>query len=923
MSVSNMQSLMALAGDNAKLLEELYEKFEQNPEELDHEWRSLFENLTNFEGNGQSLTSSPVMVSGENAYFQELGVATILDSYRKHGHLAAKIDPLNFHSPNRRIIDSRLAKLQSSDMEKLVPDPLYPTHKIPLKNLIEHMEATYCESIGAEHYYLMDDEERHWLQDRMEGGANTASLSSDQQKRIFETVFRSDFLEKFLAKKYVGKKRFSLEGGESLNVLMDTIVEEAGVYNVQGVSVGMAHRGRLNVLVNIMQKPVSQLFAEFEERADDTEGFYSDVKYHLGYSNTVVTSSGKRVMLSLAFNPSHLEAVNPIVMGSVRAKQKRFGKSSADSFIPVLIHGDAAFPGQGVVAESLNLMKLRGFTVGGTIHIVVNNQIGFTTNPEDSRSTLYSTDMAKGFQIPVFHVNADDPEAVFRVMKLAFEYRMRFQNDVIIDLVCFRRHGHNEMDEPTFTQPMMYEVIRKHSATWQYYEKRLLDAKALSQKDLSAIKNRVKESLNQSFEESHARDLHMEMETMAGVWSDYDQKKIDEIPDTRVARTDLEEIAVAVTTVPGKVNASNKLTKLLAHRKSMVFEDTKINWGFAETLAFGSLLQESINIRLTGQDALRGTFSQRHLGVTDIKNNEVWLPLNHISDKQGFLEVVNSALSEFSVLGYEYGYSLSDPATLVMWEAQFGDFVNGAQVIIDQFIASSEKKWYRMSGLVLLLPHGYEGQGPEHSSARLERFLQLCAEENMIVANLTTPAQYFHILRKQVHQKFRKPLIMMTPKSLLRHPMAGSTVEDLTERGFSPVLDCEAVANKNNVKRLLFCTGKVYYDLLQYRQENKIEDTAIIRVEQLHPFPEKYVSEIVSGYKNVSVLVWVQEEPENQGAYYFMKNNLDKFLQDFNNQKLYYAGRALSASPATGLAKIHQQEQESLVQQAFAMESEK
>ncbi len=906
------ETWMALSGDHAALLEELFATYTSDPGKVPDDWRRFFEQLE--EGGGDSSLAPEAERTG---FFQELGLASIMDAYRKHGHLAAQIDPLRFRSLNRRFIDSRIERLSAQDLARVVARPGKPTEQTSLQALLSSMETTYCGSIGAEHHYLLDDEERHWIQEQMEVGIIQEEVASATQLRLFEKVFQADYLEKFLAKKYVGKKRFSLEGGESLIALLDTLIEEAGNHGVKGLNLGMAHRGRLNVLVNTLKKPVAQLFAEFEEKADETYPFYSDVKYHLGFSNSVRTALEREVQLSLAFNPSHLEAVNPIVQGKVRAKQILLGSGSADSYIPVLLHGDAAFPGQGVVAETLNLMKLRGFTVGGTVHIVENNQIGFTTHPEDSRSTPYATDMAKGFQIPIFHVNGDDPEAVYRVMRLAFAYRMRFHNDVIIDLVCYRRHGHNEMDEPTFTQPVMYEAIRNHPVTWEIYEKRLLEGRSVSAEQLEVVKQKVRDSLQESYESSHATGLHLEAEYMRGLWNTYSPENANLDVDTRVSQDFLEKIASSITTIPAKINASGKLTKLLEHRNSMVFGETKINWGFAESLAFGTLLEEGVAIRFCGQDALRGTFSQRHLGVVDVKTNEEWIPLNHMSSTQKHIEVVNSALSEFSVLGFEYGYSLANPHALVLWEAQFGDFVNGAQIIIDQFIASSEVKWFRMSGLVMLLPHGFEGQGPEHSSARIERFLQLCADNNLTVANCSTPAQYFHLLRRQVLQQYRKPLILFTPKSLLRHPLAGSSVSELVNGSFQPVLDHPNLEKKEQITRILICSGKVYYDLLEFQTGNNITDTAIVRLERYYPFPDFELNQILASYPKVKVFCWVQEEPENQGAYHFVRDRIGSLLPKQASWR--YVGRKEGASPATGLAKIHLKEQDDIVARAFTV----
>ena len=724
------------------------------------------------------------------------------------------------------------------------------------------------------------------------------------------------FFERFLAKKYVGKKRFSLEGGDSLIPMLDTIIEVAGNQKVESVVLGMAHRGRLNVLVNVMEKPASQIFAEFEENYNPDTLDYRDVKYHLGYSSTKKTTSGNEVHLSLMFNPSHLEAVSPVVAGSVRARQDIANDQKREKVLGIMIHGDAAFSGQGVVAETLNLMNLEGFDTGGTIHIVVDNQIGFTTLPEESRSTLYATDLAKGFQVPIIHVNGDDPIAVYRTVMLAMEYRKTFKKDIIIDLVCYRRFGHNEMDEPAFTQGKTYQVIKKFPRLPEIFQKQLNEHKDINNDDLENIKKRTTEALESSFKQAHEKNIQMVVDTMHGAWANFSLEPLNTEPETKLLKKQMNTVTDALTQIPAKFTAHPKLITLYENRRRMNKGDILIDWGFAEALAFASLLMSNVRIRLCGQDAQRGTFSHRHSMLVDINTGEKYAPLNHLSSNQGKYEVINSPLSEFSVLGFEYGYSLSSPNDLILWEAQFGDFANSAQIIFDQFLSSSEAKWFRLSGLVVLLPHGFEGQGPEHSSARLERYLQLCAQENIQVCNLTTAAQYFHLLRRQVLRKYRKPLIIMTPKSLLRLTEAASSIDDLTKGEFRRVIFDKSTSQKKKITRLLLCSGKVYFDISNGRAESKKKNIAIARVEQLYPFPVDQISEIIKSYPALKEVYWVQEEPENMGSYSFISPEILAILPE--SIKFKCISRPASASPAAGLASIHASEQKELVTQSLA-----
>ncbi|EMY68164.1 2-oxoglutarate dehydrogenase E1 component [Leptospira vanthielii] len=917
--------MMSLYGDNVVLLEEYYKLFKEDPSSLSKDWVSFFQELertsipsngsggNGFNGNGYVNYASTE--HRKDSSLSDFGIINLLNAYRRQGHLAANLDPLGINKPNREFIDLKIKALKQSDLETEVDSGIANLGKAKLKDVIDWFEKTYCGSIGCEHYYLVNDEEREWLQNRMEPLANNEPISKKVALRLFEKLYQADSFENFLAKKFVGKKRFSLEGGETMIPMLDTLVEEAGGHNMDALVIGMAHRGRLNVLVNIIRKPAGLIFAEFEEKLNPGQLGYADVKYHLGYSNHVMTHYGKEVKLSLAFNPSHLEAVDPVIFGSVRARQEMAKDMDRSKFMPVAIHGDAALAGQGVVAETLNMMNLDGYTVGGTFHIVINNQIGFTTLPSESRSTLYATDLAKGFQVPIFHVNGDDPEATYRVTKLALEYRQKFKKDVIIDLICYRRLGHNETDEPTFTQPQMYDIIKKHPKTISIYEEKLLKRGDITPEEIQFIKDGIQQGLETSFQQAKEKDTRITVDTLGGVWSRYTKEPLDSDVHTELLQQQLGGIVKAVTTLPEGYTANPKHIKVLEDRKKMGAGELPIDWGFAESLSFGSILENGFPIRLGGQDAQRGTFSHRHATLSDIVNGKKLTLLNHISDKQAKIDIVNSSLSEYSCLGFEYGYSLADPNSLVMWEAQFGDFANNAQVIFDQFISSSEIKWQRMSGLVCLLPHGYEGQGPEHSSARLERFLQLCALDNIQVANLTTPAQYFHILRRQILQSFRKPLIIMTPKSLLRLKDAASSLEDITTGAFRKILP-DPVAKPEKVEKLLFCSGKVYYDLRKAIDAQKLENVAVVRIEQLYPFPENHIKQMITSYGKLKKFVWVQEEPKNQGAWFFVRDRIEAVMPE--NKRLHYAGRSEFPSPACGHVVTHLKEQEDLVKDALS-----
>jgi 2-oxoglutarate dehydrogenase E1 component len=789
------------------------------------------------------------------------------------------------------------------------------------------LRETYSGSIGVEFTHIQNSTERDWLQNKMESSRNREKLDPETQKRILKRLTESETFERFLHTRYVAQKRFSAEGAEAIIPTLDCIIEAGSDLGAQEFVMGMAHRARLNVLNLIFGKKAELIFTEFEGayKADMTLG-EGDVKYHMGFSADLTTQHGKRVHLSLASNPSHLEFVNPVIEGVARAKQFILKDEDRRKVIPIAIHGDAAFAGQGVCYETLNLSQLKGYRTGGTIHIVINNQVGFTTSPEDSRSTTYSTDLAKMLEVPIFHVNGDDPEALWYVAKLCAEYRQMFTKDVFIDLVCYRKHGHNEGDEPSFTQPLLYKKIKIHSSTREIYSQRLVGAGVLSAEQSQALIDAVTASLAEAQARTRAEAPQPFISSFEGVWKNFKRPREEDLfkpVKTNVDEKALKVISERLTRIPEGFHIHPKLVRFFDARNRAVQEGKGIDWGNAETLAYATLLVEGFPVRLSGQDAERGTFTHRHSVLKDFETGQAYAPLNHLQEGQSFYEVYNSHLSETAVLGFEYGYSLAHPQTLVIWEAQFGDFSNGAQVIIDQFIASSESKWQRMSGLTLLLPHGFEGQGPEHSSARLERFLQLCGKNNLFVCNFTTPAQIFHALRKQVKQDFRKPLIIMSPKSLLRHPQVVSSLDDLSQGSYEEVLDDPTLASDKDasgIKKVILCSGKVFYDLVTERDAKKINHIAIIRVEQLYPWPAGKLEKILARYPKAPVF-WVQEEPRNMGAWTFISNiwngGYSLFQERAGGRPIQYIGREIGAAPAVGSHKIHAVEQESIIHKAI------
>ncbi|MGE0826003.1 MAG: 2-oxoglutarate dehydrogenase E1 component [Candidatus Binatia bacterium] len=913
-----------LLNENAQFVEALYDQYLKDPDSVDEEWQEYFSRL----GNGAVAAQPQVESLGERAVAardieKHARIVQLIQAYRERGHLQASLDPLNITEKRADPqLDPSFYGFTDEDMEQEFPVArLFNVPALTLQGILSTLKEAYSESIGVEFMHIQDAEPRRWIQEHMEDKRKRPVLGVEVKRSILAKLYAAETFETFLHTRFVGHKRFSLEGAESVIPLMEQLIEHAAEHGVEEIVVGMSHRGRLNVLANILGKSFEKIFSEFEGNVDpDSMMGSGDVKYHLGFSADRVMTNGKKIHLTLTANPSHLEAVNPVVEGRVRAKQDRRGDRERGRIVPLLLHGNAAFAAQGVVSETLNLAQLRGYTTGGTIHIIVNNQIGFTTNPEDGHSGIYATDIAKAIQSPIFHVNGDDPEAVIRVAMLAVEFRQTFKRDVVIDVVCYRRHGHNEGDEPSFTQPRMYRAIKDQRHTAWLYRERLLDQRELEKEEIDAIEHSFRERLQTAMDTVRSQPLDPHLETLGGVWKGLTRGH-DGAVDTRVRRELLEYIGRRLSQVPEDFTLNPKVEKLVQARTEAVLNNGPIDWGLAELLAYGSMVCEGIPVRLSGQDCARGTFSHRHAMLVDYDTGLQYLPLCNLREGQAQFSVYNSPLSEYAVMGFDFGYSLDSPDALVLWEAQFGDFANGAQIIIDQFLTCTEEKWQRMSGLVLLLPHGYEGQGPEHSSGRIERYLQLCAEENIQIANCTTPAQIFHLLRRQVKRDFRKPLIVFTPKSLLRHKLAVSSVSDLADGAFREVLDEIAAPSTSvtiaaeRVRQVLLCSGKVYYDLLSERERQQRNEIAIIRVEQLYPFPDHELRQVFERYPYANDIVWVQEEPRNMGAWTFIHEYLPLLLRP--TQTLRYAGRVAQASPAVGFQKVHQYEQAALLNQAL------
>ena len=908
-ALHNGNDPLADFGINAAVVEEIRDRYAIDPGSVDPAWGAYFRPST-----------MAATLDGREAEKQARALG-LIHSYRARGHRIADIDPLGGRAKYFPELDPAHYGFGQEDLTRSFLAGDLPGGPVqPLEQILATLRETYCGKVGVEFTHIQDPGRKAWLQRRLEETRNKSVLDAEEREHILENLSASELFERFLQTRFLGQKRFGLEGAESLIPLLDSLVEDAPGHGVREFVLGMAHRGRLNVLANLLGKSYEMIFSEFEDIEDIESTFGSgDVKYHKGYSSDRRTRSGQRVHLSLTGNPSHLEAVNPVVEGRARAKQMMLGDLRGRSVVPLLIHGDAAFAGQGVVPETLNLSKLNGYSTGGTLHVIINNQIGFTATPAETRSTLYCSDVAKMIQVPIFHVNGDDPEAVVHVARLAFDYRQRFAEDVVIDLVCYRRHGHNESDEPAFTQPLLYAKIRARPSVRRLYTDRLIANGVLEPADAEEIERKLSDELQTALAAIKVQPPGPdEPYEPRGPWTGFDRRAPIEAAVTAVSVERLQQVAERIAQTPVGFEMHNKLKPFLERRAKAIPEGGEIDWAFGEALAYGTLLLEGYNVRLSGQDSSRGTFSQRHAVLVDQTSEVEYAPLAHMSATQGRFEVYDSHLSEAAVLGFEYGYSVADPMTLVLWEAQFGDFANGAQVIIDQFVASAAVKWGRLSGLTMLLPHGYEGQGPEHSSARIERYLQLCAEDNLQVVNCTTPAQYFHVLRRQMRRNFRSPLVIFTPKSLLRAPRAVSVPHDLANGTFQTVIpDAACAAAPEAVNRVLFCSGKVFYDLVEEREKRGAEaETAIVRVEQLYPWDAAAIASALAPFTHAEQIVWVQEEPKNMGPWSFVSDRLEAALPQ--GRRLRYTGRREAAAPAGGSMRLHKQRQAKLLFDAFS-----
>jgi 2-oxoglutarate dehydrogenase E1 component len=968
------QTTSFLSKSNSSYIEQMYEKFCNDPNQLPDSWKQYFDalgeekELINKETNGASWSpkkiksnvdidldsyekfipsnlsysieekikkekpqSSPIEL--EQSTKDSVRAIMMIRAYRIRGHLQADLDPLGLIKKENcpELLPETYGFTENDLDKKIFLDEVLGLKYATLREILEILNRTYCSNIGIEFMHMTDPEEKSWIQQRIEGKDKEIQFTERGRKAILNRLIEAEGFEKYLAKKYVGTKRFGLDGCESLIPAMEQIIKRGGALGCKEVKIGMPHRGRLNILTNVIQKPLKKIFKEFSGDPGIASGGVSgDVKYHLGASANREFDNNL-VHVSLTANPSHLEAVNPVVLGQVRAKQDYHDDAERNKVIPILLHGDAAFAGQGIVAECFAMSGLTGHNIGGTIHIIVNNQIGFTTQPEFSRSSPYPSEVAKMVQAPIFHVNGDDPEAVTYCAKVATEYRQKFKRDVVLDIFCYRKYGHNEGDEPSFTQPLMYKKIKEHPSTLQKFADRLISEKILTKEEFEDEKNAYQKRLDEEFEASKSY-ISNEHDWFTGVWSKFTTELgHDRRGDTGIEIEKIKNLGKKLAHIPEGFNAHKTISRIYDARSKMFETGKDFDWAMAETLAFASLVDEGYGVRLVGQDSVRGTFSQRHAAINDQVTGERYYPLKHISNEQGQVEIIDSLLSEMGVLGFEYGYSLTDPDTLVLWEAQFGDFANGAQVIFDQFISSGEKKWTRASGLVMLLPHGYEGQGPEHSSARLERYLQACAQENIQVVNCTTPANYFHVLRRQIHRTFRKPLVVFTPKSLLRHKRCISEIEDFTKQNsFHRVLSDRAeysaynlipLAKDDEIEKVILCSGKVYFDLVDERENLKANKVQIVRIEQLYPFPVKTLARHISRFKNAKKFVWCQEEPYNMGAWNHVEPYINRTLEYIkaNSTKVIYTGRTPSASPATGFLKKHLAQQLEIVNKAITI----
>jgi len=887
---------------NADYIEDQHRRWLENPRSVPEDWALFFAGVELGE-------RRPPASGGPDSAF------ALVHAYREFGHLAARLDPLAAEPPaSHPFLELASFGLAETDLDREVQAPFHGEFRGTLRQLLEALRETYCGTLGAEFMDIPDPAEREWLQQRMEATRNRPPLADAARVAILRALLQADGFEQFLHARYTGQKRFSLEGAASLIPMFEALVAGAAGLGVEQLTIGMPHRGRINFLANVMKKPLEVIFSEFESAfaPPEVQG-HDDVKYHLGYSDDSTLPDGRRIRLSLNYNPSHLEFVNPVVLGAMRARQEMMADRGRQRGIPVLIHGDAAFSGEGIVPETLALAQLPAYQTGGTLHLVINNQIGFTTSPHDARATRYASAIMRIVDAPVFHVNGDDPEACVHAMTLALEYRMRFRRDVCVDLVCYRKHGHNEMDDPTFTQPVMYRTIAGHVPAARAYAERLVQAGVL---DAAAVE-RLERELDAAFRAAHRRassePIRPARQEPGGTWQGLTWAGDDWSADTRASREVLEQVLHGVTRLPEDFRPHRKVAQLVVERRRMFLED-RVDWSLGEALAYGTLLLEGRNVRLSGQDTARGTFTQRHAALFDAEDGRRWVPLEHLVPEQGRFEVIDTMLSEAAVLGFEYGHSTADPHTLCVWEAQFGDFANAAQVAIDQFIASGEAKWSRMSGLTLLLPHGYEGQGPEHSSGRLERFLELCADRNLQVCNLTTPAQLFHALRRQLHRTFRKPLVIMSPKSLLRHKLAISPVSEFTDGTFQSVLD-DSLADPTRVRRLLLTAGKLHYALREARESREKSDIALVRLEQLYPFPAAELAAVFAAYPHAREVCWVQEEPANMGGWRHLRHRFEKVVP--SGLRFSFVARRSAASPATGFYATHQQQESALLAHAF------
>ncbi|MFC1526775.1 2-oxoglutarate dehydrogenase E1 component [Candidatus Latescibacterota bacterium] len=940
---------------NREYIETLHEQYHHDPQSVGEQWQRYFEDLDSEysqDGQGGDVTPSqqaaerPARVAptprradpaparqvidrgdgGEPTYAgperrkrerTDKGGVAIVRAYRHRGHYLADVDPLGNNRTTYPYLELSQFGITEEDLDKGVGFGTFRGKTDgSLRDLIDKLKISYCGTLGIDTMGTADTEQERWLEERIEPTLNQPSFTPSEKRRILWQLLETEEFERFLHTRYIGQKRFSIEGSEGLLPLLDTLVVRGSAVGVEEMAIGMSHRGRLNVLAHILHKPYEVLLSEFEgsRRSEDSED-EGDVKYHQGYSYDFVTREGKRMHLSLAPNPSHLELVNPVIEGIVRSKQDYLHDRERARVVPVQIHGEAAFTGQGIVAETLNLSQIQGYWNGGTVHIIVNNQLGYTATPEETRFTAYPTDVARQIQAPIFHVNADDPEQIVRVARLAIEFRHEFKRDVIVDLVCYRRHGHNEADDPTVTQPLLYKQIASHLSAAQIYGRRLIEQGEITEEEVEEMRAEVRETLDRCQEKAHHLHTKPRINTFGGVWQGISWAGDDWDAETAVHRKSLQRIAIQATRAPEHFHLHRTVERLNAARREMVEGKQPVDWGCAEMLAFGSLLRERIPVRLAGQDSQRGTFAHRHAVWHDVDTGEKYVPLANLAADQAEFAVLNTMLSELAVLGYEYGMSSADPRRLIIWEAQFGDFANGAQAIIDQYIASAEAKWHRMSGIVLLLPHGYEGQGPEHSSARLERYLQLCAKSNLQVCYPSTPSQLFHAIRRQMHRSFRKPLVLMTPKSLLRHKACVSDIDELARGSFRTVIDDPGVEDPSSVRRVLLCTGKLYYELQAGLESREVEGLAVVRVEQLYPFPEAQAREVVERYEQAEEYLWVQEEAANMGAWYFIQPLLDELLPE--GVALRYVGRDEAASPAVGDHQQHQIEQRDIVDQAL------